>query len=37
MSAVDVAVFAGQMFATWAIGFSVGWSVTTFRDAVSKI
>lgn len=37
MTALDIAEFCGKVAALWAIGFSIGWSVTIFRDAVSKI
>jgi hypothetical protein len=37
MTAADIAEFAAKIFAMWALGFSVGWSVTNFRDATSKI
>lgn len=37
MTAIDIAEFAAKVFAAWAVGFSIGWTVTIFRDAASKI
>lgn len=37
MNVTDVAAFVGWVFAAWSVGFSAGWSVTSFRDALSKI
>jgi len=37
MTAVEVAIFAGQVFACWALGFSIGWSVTILKQAASQV
>lgn len=37
MSALEVTVFAGQVFGCWALGFSFGWSVTVLRSAATHV
>lgn len=37
MSAADVLIIAGKIFAAWSVGFAAGWSISTFREAVSRI
>jgi hypothetical protein len=37
MSAADLLLLAGKVFAAWTIGFSVGWSVTVLRSAASHV
>lgn len=37
MSASDIAIFAGQIASLWAVGFAVGYTVTVFKDAASRI
>lgn len=37
MSVADIVDLCGKVAAMWAVGFSVGWSVTIFRDAMNKV
>lgn len=37
MTSSDILDLAVKLFAAWTVGFSVGWSITNFRDALSRI
>lgn len=37
MSVVDVVEVVAKVAAMWALGFSIGWSVTIFKDAMNKV
>ena len=35
MSITDIAEFAGLLFSAWAIGFTGGYAITKFREAIN--
>jgi len=37
MTVSEVVIFAGQVFACWSLGLSVGWSVTVLRSAATHV
>lgn len=37
MSVADIVEVVAKVAAMWALGFSIGWSVTIFKDAMNKV
>lgn len=37
MSAAEIVDIAGKLFAMWALGFGVGWTVSIYRQAATHI
>lgn len=36
MTATDIGLFLGQLVTAWALGFSAGFTLTKFRDAMNS-
>lgn len=37
MSSTDIALLIGQLISAWAVGFTGGFLITKFRDAMSHV
>lgn len=37
MSATDIGLFLGQLFAAWALGWTGGYLLTSFRRAMNQV
>ena len=35
MNILDITEFAGLLFSAWAVGFTSGYAITKFRDAIN--
>lgn len=37
MTSTDLALYIAQMVTAWVVGFTGGYTITRFRDAISKV